>query len=234
MPRELEEGFVFCCSLCDSYFILVTGTFIPADWRGKGRRAALEDRNEKIQLKEGVRRWAMVRCPTCVELTSGLKYQDWMELQSANREMTETVLSPCWAVTFEEGQPPPLYVDERVNPSGKPKWTLVSGVGPGGLELDKSRSGRIWKHSLRSVGITTERYDGDEHNAAHYTTCVNQVDDALWGTDDTLALAERLHTLRPLFSARNWLTVADELSELAERAAEEDDEHIEESVVDVG
>ena len=40
----------------------------------------------------------------------------------------------------------------------KPKWTLISGVGPGLLELDRSRSMRIYKLSLRAFGIETKTH----------------------------------------------------------------------------
>ena len=65
------------------------------------------------------------------------------------------VLCPSFLVTFEEGELPPIYEDEQNQPGGKPKWRLAQGVGPAGLELDKSRTGRLHKNSLRPFGIDT-------------------------------------------------------------------------------
>jgi hypothetical protein len=43
--------------------------------------------------------------------------------------------------------------DEQNQPGGKPKWRLAQGVGPAGLEVDRSRTGRLHKPSLRMFGI---------------------------------------------------------------------------------
>lgn len=70
-------------------------------------------------------------------------------------------LQPCRLVSFEEGELPPLYMNDA-QAGAKPKWTLCQGLGPKGLEVDKSKSGRCdrcfaglrrlmpW-HQLRSV-----------------------------------------------------------------------------------
>ena len=75
-------------------------------------------------------------------------------------------LTPCHLVSFEEGQLPPIYVDERARRSGdggggaggsgKAKWRLIQGVGPGGLELDRScrRKTTVFKPSLKPFGAT--------------------------------------------------------------------------------
>ncbi|EFC39058.1 predicted protein [Naegleria gruberi] len=50
----------------------------------------------------------------------------------------------------------PLYMDVGTNAGEsqkKQKWELVFGVGPARLELDSSRSGRIYKPSLRSLNL---------------------------------------------------------------------------------
>lgn len=77
MPTTLNEGFVVCCSLCDSYLVLTTGGVTPADWRGKNMATALADRNEALQLEWERKRWVFARCPTCVSLVTGVPYQDW-------------------------------------------------------------------------------------------------------------------------------------------------------------
>lgn len=65
-----------------------------------------------------------------------------------------TPLSLAKGLLFEQETLPPLYLDRRPGGSLKPKWALVSGLGPPGVELDSSRSGRLHKPSLRTTGIT--------------------------------------------------------------------------------
>jgi hypothetical protein len=65
------------------------------------------------------------------------------------------VLSPTFLFSFEEGELPPVYENAQTNPGGKPKWRLVQGVGPAGLELDRSRTGRLHKPSLNPFGVDT-------------------------------------------------------------------------------
>ena len=62
------------------------------------------------------------------------------------------VLTPSRLVSFDEGEPPPVYRNDAA-PEAKPKWRLTQGVGPPGLELDKSRTGRLHKPSLRAFGV---------------------------------------------------------------------------------
>ena len=211
-----DEGVVCNCSLCDSYFVLITGGSNPADYRGKAGTKVKDDRNEKLQQRWGERGWLMLRCPTCVELASGLRYLDWMERHGHDFEMA-TPLSPCWAVSWAEGELPALFEDHRTDAGGgKPKWALASGVGPAGLELDASRSGRLWKSSLRPVGITAPRYDGDEQDAAWHAEVVRQLDIAFATASVPVAdsLAERLHAIRPAFGRDHWPQVSEEVAEL--------------------
>jgi hypothetical protein len=70
-------------------------------------------------------------------------------------------------VSFEDGQPPPVYVDENAAKGGiKPRYRLVQGVGPAGLELDRSRTGRLHKPSLRPFGIDVRPLSLDDDAAA--------------------------------------------------------------------
>ena len=157
MPTHLEEGFVVCCSLCDTYLVLIIGGVTPANWRGPLRKA-LDDRNFKLQLEWERKGWCLARCPTCIECITGLTFSDWMEQHGRNFDSL-TPLSPCRPVSFADDEPPALYVNQQADPGAKPKWTLTSGIGPQGLELDQSRSGRVWKPSLRQAGITAPRYE---------------------------------------------------------------------------
>lgn len=217
----IEEGFVLNCSLCDSYFVLVTGSFDPAAWRGRGGSAALDEHNARKQEEWERRRHTLQRCPTCVELVSGLQFTDWMEQNMRDTEL-ETPLSPCRPVSFADGEPPALYVDRRVPGGGKAKWGLASGVGPAGLELDSSRSGRLWKPSLRPAGIDAARYDGGGRDAAwHYETLL-AIDLAIHSLPAELAsaLADRLCDLRPAFAPDSWGQVAADVCAAASDASD--------------
>ena len=84
------------------------------------------------------------------------------------------MLAPCFLVSFEEGQPPGVYADEAQD-GGKKRWRLVQGVGPGGLELDKSRTGRIHKPTLKQFRIDTRPLKIEEANgvdAAYVVKCM--------------------------------------------------------------
>eukprot|EP00966_Prymnesium_polylepis_P110522 2556813-Prymnesium_polylepis.1 len=173
-----DEGVVCCCSLCDSYFVLITGGSDPAAYRGRAGTQAKDERNYKLQQRWAERGWLMLRCPTCVELVSGERFLDWMEAHGRDFDL-QTPLSACWPVRFgeEEDELPALYEDRRTESGGgKPKWTLASGVGPAGLELDSSRSGRLWKSSLKPVGISSPRYEGDEQDAAWHAEMLRRLD----------------------------------------------------------
>mgnify|MGYP006135929285 CR=1 FL=1 len=183
----LDEGVLMCCALCDSYFILITGGVTPAAWRGRNGTKALDERNHRAQLCWEEKRWALLRCATCVECLSGQAFLDWHQAAMRDTELL-TPLSPCFAVTFDDAEPPPLFVDKQASAGGKPKWTLASGVGPAGLELDSSRSNRLWKASLRPFGIEAPRYvPPAELDAGWHAEIVRRVEAAL----ESLAAAER-------------------------------------------
>lgn len=156
MEAGREEGVVYCCALCDSFFLLIVSHVRLAHYRGKEGSRRYDNRNEKILQQ--IPRFSMLRCPTCCELVSGKNYADWF--QSCGID-DATPLSPCHAVCFgdqaEETTDPPLYCDRQQKPGGKPQYKLASGVGPPGLELDGSRSGRLWKPGLKGAGIDRAR-----------------------------------------------------------------------------
>ncbi|KAJ1446007.1 hypothetical protein M885DRAFT_548047 [Pelagophyceae sp. CCMP2097] len=86
----------------------------------------------------------LLPCPTCAECTTGLPHAAY--LRDRDRE---TVFSPCRFYKWAADEAAPLYVDARNDAAvGKPKWTLVQGLGPKTLEQDHSRSGRLWKPAL--------------------------------------------------------------------------------------
>lgn len=227
MPATMvqhEEGFIACCSLCDSYFVLTTSLISPAHWRGRGGTKLLDERNERIQQRWALRRCLLLRCPTCVELITALPYLEWIE--TAVRDLDSLMpLSPCWLVKFEEDQPPPLYLDHHPRgEAGKPKWKLASGVGPAGLELDSSRSNRLWKPSLKQFGIVAQRYEQSlacrNGGASHHKERCSRVETALGSLTEAAAdaLAEAMHAARPLYESHRWETVAEQIDELVAAA----------------
>ena len=105
-----------------------------------------------------INRVVFLPCPTCAEQLSGSRYSEYIQSDG------DTVLSPCVYHSWvnEPDEPivlPALYVDSTATAnssnssstgrSPKPKWNLVSGIGPQVLEMDSSRSGRVYKPSLR-------------------------------------------------------------------------------------
>lgn len=127
-----------------------------------------------------------MRCPTCVEATHGMRYAEWVarggvfaasgrhslgeadsesepEPERVSDAMTvsndeDVALSLVEFVSFDETEAPPLFLNEQGAPGKKPKWTLCQGVGPPALEVDSSRSGRVFKPSLRPFGIDRQMY----------------------------------------------------------------------------
>lgn len=204
-----EEGFITCCSLCDTYFVLVSGVVSPSQFGGREGRKALEERNDKLQRHWATKRWTLLRCPTCIELIAAMPFLDWLEKHARDIGYL-TPLSPCFLVEFEDGQPPPLFLDHHPQgEAGKPKWRLASGIGPAGLELDSSRSGRLWKPSLRAVGIDGARYEASDparsRGASFHAGALERVQCAFdaaaehQGGSAVDALAEELHASRPVF-----------------------------------
>jgi hypothetical protein len=216
-----EEGFVVVCCLCDTYFVLTTGYVAPASYRGKAGTERLDTRNEQIQKDYAQRRWTMLRCPTCVEVTTGIAYLDWIEKHARNIDSLAP-MSPCAFVTFDDEQPPPLYMDYKpAGEAGKPKWKLASGVGPAGLEMDNSKSGRIWKPSLRQVGIDAPRYSSDAADQEYHADILQRVETALAflsQSDKVDELYEMLRASRPCFSPQRWQSVVEAVGSAAEES----------------
>ena len=216
-----EEGFVVVCCLCDTYFVLTTGYVAPASYRGKAGTERLDTRNEQIQKDYAQRRWTMLRCPTCVEVTTGIAYLDWIEKHARNIDSLAP-MSPCAFVTFDDEQPPPLYMDYKpAGEAGKPKWKLASGVGPAGLEMDNSKSGRIWKPSLRQVGIDAPRYSSDAADQEYHADILQRVETALAflsQSDKVDDLYEMLRASRPCFSPQRWQSVVEAVGSAAEES----------------
>ena len=123
--------------------------------RGTKGRGAYEDLLEEFQLAKcggpGGTNVMMLACPTCNAFA--YRYELNQVAQGEFLRQGMAVLTPSVLVSFEDGQSPPLYRDENAGNDGKPRWRLCQGVGPAGLELDRSRTGRIHKPSLAPFGV---------------------------------------------------------------------------------
>lgn len=154
-----------------------------ADESGAERSSDREFRDGRERAANG---HEFMRCPTCVEATHGMRYAEWVsrggvfaasgrhslrepypELEpepeppsdAASASSVEDVaLSLVEFVSFDENEAPPLFLNEQGTVGKKPKWTLCQGVGPPALEVDSSRSGRVFKPSLRPFGIDRKMY----------------------------------------------------------------------------
>lgn len=152
--REISS--IANCLVCDSFFIVIIGTVPPNNqFSGKKGKVMFEEILEKIQNnlnsnnEDNVfhHQVKMFACPTCAETIYKKNY-----LEYVNDSSISTIFSPCLYHIFEENEFPAIYEDVKRG-NGKPKWSLIHGVGPYSLELDSSRSGRIYKPSLKEFFI---------------------------------------------------------------------------------
>jgi len=156
-----EGAAIYNCILCDSYALITLGVLPDRKLaRGIKGKAAYEDLLESFQESHASpARCHLLACPTCNAYArqddaaplGEIVLPDQMEQGRFAREGL-AVLTPCFLVAFEEGELPPIYADDAV-PGAKPKWRLVQGVGPPGLEVDRTRTGRLHKPSLRPFGV---------------------------------------------------------------------------------
>ena len=216
MGLDHDVGIVYMCAMCESYFVLGMTSVDYTQFRGREGTRQLEDYYMKLQTQYEEQNWAMQRCPTCIESATGKSYSDW--LSSAD----PAILSVCRAAVFEDGQPPPLYVQET---AGRNRWSLAQGVGPKTLELDRSRSGRLYKPALRGVLSTpalapysAAEAGGGAEGHAHMLAAVEAAlgRAARCGRGEADALAAELMQCTPAFS--NWDAAAEALAAAAAAA----------------
>jgi hypothetical protein len=62
----------------------------------------------------------------------------------------ECIITLCNFVKFEPDEDSPVYLNVGEH---KPKWSLVCGVGPKMLELDSSKSGRLYKPAFAALKL---------------------------------------------------------------------------------
>jgi hypothetical protein len=233
MGLEHDLGIIFVCAMCESYFVLGVTSVDYTKYRGREGTRQLEEYYMSIQTRHEQQKWAFQRCPTCIECATGKRYLDWL----ASTE--PAILTLCRAASFEDGQPPPLYIQETV---GKDRWTLAQGVGPKTLELDKSRSGRLYKPAIRNVlpdsaapMYTPSDAAGSGGPTAH-ASMLSAVEAALsrtakQGSNYADALAESLLQCSPVFT--KW-AAASEALDAAEAVALAEEEAGYEAGVNVG
>jgi len=142
--NQREVASIAVCLMCDCYFMWVLNFVSLAEFRGGKGKGALEHYYGKLQ-DHFTAQFFWLRCPQCAELTSGKSYREWLT------GGTETELSPSYFFCFGEDEKSPIYIDMG---EGKPSWKLAKGVGPAGIQLHRSRSGRIYKNSLKETGLS--------------------------------------------------------------------------------
>jgi hypothetical protein len=152
-----EGAAVSNCLLCDSYALLTLGLLPDRKLaRGIKGRAAHEDLLEAFQEKHALReKTFFVACSTCNAFASASDPDLGFDQVKQGEYLRDglAVLTPCHLVVFDDEELPPVYRNEESDAGKKPKWRLTQGVGPAGLELDRTRTGRLHKNSLRPFGI---------------------------------------------------------------------------------
>lgn len=153
----MDEGAtLYRCALCDSYALLTLGLLPDRKLaRGIKGKKAYEDLLEDFQERLApVHKTFLLACVTCNAFASASDPEKGFDQVKQGEYLRDglAVLTPCDLVVFDDQELPPVYRDEA-SEGGKPKWRLAQGVGPAGLELDRTRTGRLFKPSLRPFGI---------------------------------------------------------------------------------
>ena len=190
----MDEGAaVYRCVLCDSYALLTLGLLPDRKLaRGiKGKKAyedLLEDFQERLAPPH---KTFLLACPTCNAFASAsdpaLRFDQVKQGEYLRDGLA--VLTPCDLVVFDTEELPPVYRDEA-NQGGRPKYRLCQGVGPAGLELDKSRTGRLHKPSLRPFGIEIRPLDLPDYLAKDSNALAAAVREACAFAEATLEAGE--------------------------------------------
>ena len=152
-----EGAAVSNCLLCDSYALLTLGLLPDRKVaRGIKGKAAHEDLLEAFQEKRALKNHTFfLACATCNAFASASDPNQGFDQVKQGEYLRSrlAVLTPCHLVVFDDEELPPVYRNEESDAKRKPRWRLAQGVGPAGLELDRTRTGRLHKTSLRPVGI---------------------------------------------------------------------------------
>jgi hypothetical protein len=156
----MDEGAaVYNCLLCDSYALLTLGLLPDRKLaRGLNGKKAYEDLLGDFQEKRASKRKTyFLACPTCNAFAAASDPNKGFDQVRQGEYLREglAVLTPCHLVAFDDEELPPVYRDES-SQGGKPKWKICQGLGPPGLEVDKTRTGRLHKPSLGQFGIDVQ------------------------------------------------------------------------------
>uniref|UniRef100_A0A6U6CGC1 Uncharacterized protein n=1 Tax=Guillardia theta TaxID=55529 RepID=A0A6U6CGC1_GUITH len=205
--------------MCDSFFLTAVGSVDNREYKGREGTRRLEERIEKVQLRYEEAKYTQARCPTCVEACSGKRYSEWLTSD------IPAVLSPCSFAIFDPAEPPPVYIDES-DGSGKPRWTLLQGVGPKTLELDSSRSNRIYKPTLREA--MSQVREGDkkawepfrpQQSTDEHRNMVDYINTVVFESNERKALYACLFRHVPLFSCADPTALEQEIETLRMEAS---------------
>eukprot|EP01064_Diplonema_japonicum_P032894 TRINITY_DN6313_c0_g1_i2.p1 TRINITY_DN6313_c0_g1~~TRINITY_DN6313_c0_g1_i2.p1 ORF type:complete len:296 (+),score=74.76 TRINITY_DN6313_c0_g1_i2:219-1106(+) len=205
-PKEV--GCVAECLVCRSHVVVKVAMLDATCFEERIGYAKPAERQQEwmdeLQERVAERKYCSMPCPYCVQVVTG---HEW---DAFTRGGDECLLCPMKYVIYEEGEDPPIYVNRAAHEGGKPKWTLMQGVGPQSLELDKSRSGKVYKKSYRGSGlrggflqsVEISVHDG-KADLPPQTTCQNLLDslvDVYWKAgDNALSYLESLeHNFGPL------------------------------------
>lgn len=212
-PRDAAA--ISRCLLCGDCFLTVVGRINLSGMKTGGRRGTEMLERAALRLLATVTANALVLlpCPTCNVLAHAdvANWLEWVDKHSM------AVLTPCILPRFvgaEEGiagsadaPPPPLYANANNVPGKKPKWNLFYGTGPPGLELDRSRSGRLWGPSLRkyeSPDLSKDccMYAAEEGvEAAEYARRIDVVETLLFDGASLESARHLLMAAAPFFAA---------------------------------
>lgn len=124
-----------------------------------------------------------------------------MEIFDENpvKKIKDAVIHEEW---IEDGVP--IYIDMS-DEGQKPKWTLNLGLGPQKIELDTSRSGRIYKPFLKQFGLNGVPYQKNEKLSSEDYLNMNET---LFGTmkkikvEDVPKFIKKIENYKPIYD--NW------------------------------
>ena len=97
-------------------------------------------------------KWSSLPCSYCITLLLNKGYDEWLT-SSAEDDFSATFF-PFVLVEYDADEGAPLYIDTQEHAGGKRKWSLVQGVGPQSLDMDKTHSGKVYKKSYRGSGLS--------------------------------------------------------------------------------
>ena len=159
-----EGAAIYNCILCDSYALITLGVLPDRKLaRGIKGKAAYEDLLESFQESHASpARCHLLACPTCNayarqdDAAHSAKSSYRIRWNRAGSHARVSPSSPRVSSSRSRRASSP-HIRRRRRPGAKPKWRLVQGVGPPGLEVDRTRTGRLHKPSCVRLGWMFDR-----------------------------------------------------------------------------